>query len=165
MVVAVLNPQDTLMSLPKIDLVRTNPGRIRQGRRRRSPSKSQNSSPNTRPSKALVMGEVKLLRRGVDLKATVSRPAATYPEGISGPASVPVSQTRRATAIIRASSPKVKEINGEHISQLVDFYAGGGFVTSPPPSSLPMPAFCSKKNDLPRSKDVTNDLMKLLRLD
>ena len=45
-----------------------------------------------------------------------------------------------------------------------DFYAGSGhIVASPPPSSLPFPAFFSKKEK--KFDEATSDLLRLLRLD
>lgn len=179
------------MPLTKLDLDRTNPDRVRQGRRRRSPKRSHNNSPPPRPAKTktLVMGEVKLLRRGEELKGTVLKSAAAEKlaesdrsraeslggaaparnllvesEGIVGPAPEPVTQPKGATAeSVRVAAPTLKGVT-EPVSRLVDLYAGGAFVNSPPPSSLPMPAFCAKKTDRLRFVDATNDLRKLLRL-
>lgn len=189
--VAVLNPRDSLVPLPKLDLDRTSPNRVRQGpRRRRSPTKSPNKSPPPRPSKAFVMGEVKLLRRGEEPMGTASNSApadrldesdqsrskphpAVAPTGnrfvesdrVVGPAPEPVTQPNRATTEFgRVEITKQKEIT-EPVSQLVDFYAGGAFITSPPPSSLPVPAFCGRKTDSLRFVNATNDLRKLLRLE
>ncbi|KAH0675392.1 hypothetical protein KY285_023193 [Solanum tuberosum] len=48
-------------------------------------------------------------------------------------------------------------------TRIAEFYAGSGFSSSPPPSSLPVPAFFMKKRE--DNLDATSDLRRLLRLD
>ncbi|OWM86754.1 uncharacterized protein LOC116187570 [Punica granatum] len=187
--VAVLHPRDCLSTFPNSNLGRANPTRVRQGRRRRSPSKSQSTSPPPRPSKTLVMGEVKLLRRGEELKGTApkSSPAdepakpdriqaepnrrvvAPARNRLAGPAQERVARLHRAPAeLARADAPAQKAVaiqSSESAVGLASFYAGFAFITSPPPSSLPVPAFCSKKTAPLDAVDATSDLRKLLRLD
>ncbi|XP_006356422.1 uncharacterized protein [Solanum tuberosum] len=68
----------------------------------------------------------------------------------------------------------VKENKGEDLvlsttdtvlkhTRIAEFYAGWGFSSSPPPSSLPVPAFFKKKSE--DNLDATSDLRRLLRLD
>ncbi|KAK6789083.1 hypothetical protein RDI58_012882 [Solanum bulbocastanum] len=47
-------------------------------------------------------------------------------------------------------------------TRIAEFYAGWGFSSSPPPSSLPVPAFFKKKSE--DNLDATSDLRRLLRL-
>jgi hypothetical protein len=44
------------------------------------------------------------------------------------------------------------------------FYAGSAFITSPPPSSLPLPGFFTKKTNNPVAVDASSEIMKLLGL-
>ncbi|GAB4832729.1 hypothetical protein Ancab_006746 [Ancistrocladus abbreviatus] len=117
---------------------RTNASRSR--RRKRSPADNArltsnreerflSSSPPVEkfPSKGLVMGQVKILKRGEELK-----PPSTMTKKIDGGEDVVLCSTDRL-----GPDPEVvqKQI------RLSDLYAGSAaFLPSPPPSSLPFPA-------------------------
>jgi hypothetical protein len=129
----------------------------------------QNSPPPSRAAavvnkvntKTLVMGQVKILKREeisvktAPLKATVEDLGSTKLLG-PDPESVPT-QIRLSTesvkkspefnrvAPIRLSNESVKRITNVNLVA-AGFYAGSAFnVNSPPPSSLPLPAFFTKK--------------------
>lgn len=174
------------MPLPELDLARTIPNRARHGRRRRSPTKPQNRSPPPATSKTLVLGEVKLLRRGEEMTGKVlkslpvdrlseprreeasSRNRLAESGRVVGPAGKQVARPNRAHAESTRVEVRIqKAVAGLNASpaEWAGFYAGGAFVTSPPPSSLPVPGFCSNKSDSPSAINATIDLRKLLRLE
>lgn len=164
--VAVLQPQDVLKqkvryrqpmrsrrnSTPNNPLPNPNP---KNDRRKRSPRKNA-SPPNlsistsTTSSKNLnlVMGEVKILKRGEVL---------TNNKVVTGDVvgdDLVLSSTDRL-------GPEPDMVPKR--MTIADFYAGSGFVSSPPPSSLPVPAFFKKKSE--DNHDATSDLRRLLKLD
>ncbi len=112
----------------------------------------------------LVMGQVKILKRGEELTKTtpvqapepVKKTAENRPDPDLGsterlgpdPQSVPIQ--------IRLTELK---------DRVAPFYAGSAFITSPPPSSLPLPAFFTKKTVTVSHGDATTDLRRILKLD
>ncbi|XVE97365.1 hypothetical protein REPUB_Repub03eG0013500 [Reevesia pubescens] len=168
--VAVLKPEDCLklpnpMKHPKNPCPNPN----RSNRKKRSPNTSPPSRPTMGPkvpTKNLVMGQVKILKRGEDLKKTTPEKHVTFEkENVDAdlgstnrlgpdPGSVPTQ--------IRLT----ESTNNYNKVFPVTFYAGTAFITSPPPSSVPMPAFFSKKVGVAvKNNDATNDLRRILRLD
>lgn len=174
--VAVLNPRDCLknssfpQSLPKIKVVTSPPAA--------NPKPNRNSSgrgrPNNRPKRDLnrplddsrparstpastvkpqlnqqpVMGQVKILKRGELLTAAPKTPS---PASAPPPAPVVEQADPVKTDLASTSSNPVKGLAG--------FYAGSSmFVASPPPSSVPLPAFFTKKS----INDPTMDLRRIL---
>ncbi|CAI0415272.1 unnamed protein product [Linum tenue] len=167
MATAVLSPQDCLrdpfstrgglLSTPPRNKIRRNPnpspatapsstkhGRGQSNSRRK---RSPNSSPPPRPTadssslypaKVLSMGQVKILKRGEPIQMKKKDDDST--------AAVKVQQ-------------KV-EMN----RSVAGFYAGSGFFTSPPPSSLPVPVFLKKSAVVGVDSEATNDLRRLLNL-
>ncbi|KAJ0031287.1 hypothetical protein Pint_12473 [Pistacia integerrima] len=159
MTVAVLNPQDVLkqnrfskqplISSPETkypknsypNLNRSN--RAQSTRGKRSPPRNQNTSPPSRgvvapklPAKSnLVMGQVKILKRGEEL---------TKPTPIPAPEPIRLTESK---------------------DRVASFYAGSAFIASPPPSSLPLPAFFTKKTVTVKHDDATSDLRRILKLD
>lgn len=114
--------------------------------RKRSPA-GRNQGPDRTASvarfraKNLVMGEVKILKRGEEL-----RPPTDL---VAGPTDRLGPEPETVQKQIRVTDSKL--------------YAGSAvFLASPPPSSLPVPAFFSKKN---RDDKASSDLRRLLRLD
>ncbi|XP_018843792.2 uncharacterized protein LOC109008229 [Juglans regia] len=178
-VVAVLNPQDcleqpfsrkTLISPTHMKKSRNpNPNganRIQPDRRKKSPTPPSTAILGPAPrlsvtqqalsSKSLVMGQVKILKRGEKLNDTASDkenlrvPDLGSTEWLGpDPGSVP-SRIKLSTASNGVSG----------------FYAGSSvFVASPPPSSLPLPVFFMKKCVPGKNEDVASDLRRILRLD
>lgn len=167
--VAVLNPRDCLnnssfpqslpSSHPKIKVLTspptTNPKPNRSGRGRpnnRPKRSSLRPHDDSRPSRSItastvkpqinqpVMGQVKILKRGELLTAAQS----------PSPASV-VKQADRVKA----------DLDPNPVEGRAGFYAGSSmFVASPPPSSVPLPAFFTKKS----VSDPTSDLRRILGL-
>lgn len=161
--VAVLQPQDVLKqkvryrqpmrsrrnSTPN-PLPNPNP---KNDRRKRSPRKdgSPNFSTSTTPSSKnlhLVMGEVKILKRG---EVLTNNKVVTGGDDVGD---LVLSSTDRL-------GPEPDMVPKR--MTIADFYAGSGFVSSPPPSSLPVPAFFKKKCE--DNHDATSDLRRLLKLD
>ncbi|KAF3447062.1 hypothetical protein FNV43_RR12242 [Rhamnella rubrinervis] len=171
--VAVLNPKDCLRyPLPsrppkkpsrKPNLKGSNPTGTQQQRRNRSnttkenTSRPKNASPSIQsavekpPARDLVMGQVKILKRGEGFTETSSyttnRPSDKERKklgvSIKGPADKPGPDSR---------------------------YFAGSFVCvpSPPPSSVPIPGFFAKASTNSvrfGNEEATNALLKLLRLD
>ncbi|XP_059659133.1 uncharacterized protein LOC132305517 [Cornus florida] len=164
---AVLQPQDCLrdrfsretLSYPHMK-IRRNPNPTKSNsRRKRSPPRLDNKQANKTttannksrhtvvkdsPAKGLVMGQVKLLKRGEDLSKTTVAKDETVDLALSsadrfGPEPETVLKQVRRT----------------------DFYAGSASIVSPPPSSLPLPGFVTKTSVL----DAATDLRRILRLD
>ncbi|KAI8569173.1 hypothetical protein RHMOL_Rhmol02G0258300 [Rhododendron molle] len=156
--IAVLHPQDFIKDhLPRrrplisrpMNNPHANPNPTRSNRRKRSPEKKNNSSKPINaaahdfPVKTLVMGQVKILKRGEETTAPSKNPASEKKVGGFGGSGMKAKQTR-----------------------IGDFYAGSAvMITSPPPSSLPLPGFFTKKNVLRIDNDASADLRRLLRLD
>ncbi|GMJ07752.1 hypothetical protein like AT4G32020 [Hibiscus trionum] len=176
MVVAVLKPEDCL-KLPNPmkhhKNVFPNPNRSNRAHpNRRNRSQTTSPTPSDGPkilAKNLVMGQVKILKRGEDLKKPSPPKSVRFekenvdvdlgstnrlgPDPGSIPAQIRLTESNNSNII----KNKVKAVS---------FYAGSAFITSPPPSSVPMPAFFSKKAGLSvKNNDATTDLRKILRLD
>lgn len=219
MTVAVLNPQDCLMKgyrlakqplLSPVKESRTNPNfhNHRSNRTKRSPAKSRKSN-NQVSSRAggdtqkspvknnLVMGKVKILKRGEELAVLASKPvveeltvltpkpsvdeltvlapkpAVTEPEkNKSSTESTPVKKRPDldlcSTDRLGPDPESVQvhiRISESRNATAPNFYAGSAFFTSPPPSSLPLPAFFNKKTDVAAvNNDATDTLIKMLNL-
>lgn len=192
MTVAVLNPQDCLrenrlnrfskqtlispeMKYPRNanpNVNRTN--RMQSNRRKRSPPPRPHiTSPPSRasvgptkpPSKNnLVMGQVKILKRGEELTSTASFEA---PELVS---KFIEKHGDPDLGSIERLGPDPKSVPTqirltESKNRVASFYAGSAFITSPPPSSLPLPAFFTKKSVTVKTADATTDLRRILKLD
>jgi hypothetical protein len=164
-----------------------------------SDNNKQNSTPPSRAAavlnkvntKSLVIGQVKILKRGEDIsvktaplkgfEATVKPDLGSTKLLGPDPESVPTqirlgndsmkkSTDSNRVASIRLSNQSVKSITNVNLVA-PGFYAGSAFnVNSPPPSSLPLPAFFTKK--LVKVKkavavdDVASSLLKkVLRVD
>ncbi|KAJ6673944.1 SPLICING FACTOR PROLINE- AND GLUTAMINE-RICH-LIKE [Salix viminalis] len=186
--VLVANPQDCLknplQSPPQRMRYTRNPNpnnprpnRAQPNRRKRSPNTSpppraafpKNSNSN------LVMGHVKILKRGEEDLVKPEKKDWT-PKGSQNTEAVKnedlgfvvknedlgfVSNNRLGPdAVLFPTQVRLTEsrdlVNG--------FYAGSAFVTSPPPSSLPLPGFFTKKTNNPPVVDASSELMKLLGL-
>ncbi|GAB2289129.1 hypothetical protein Dimus_023431 [Dionaea muscipula] len=163
---AILQSQDclaqTLASTKNADY-RSNPQRSRC--RKRNPadkSRSSNqdgalsssSSPLVEkfPSKGLVIGQVKILKRGegLDLPTTTTTLPNTMKETDDGDGELVLCSTDRL-----GPDPEVVQ----KVVRLSDPYAGSTvFFSSPPPSSLPFPAA------LVRSGAATIDLRRMLKI-
>ncbi|KAL7164140.1 hypothetical protein ACSBR2_040118 [Camellia fascicularis] len=174
---AVLHPQDclrdphphpphkSLMSPPRNP--NPNPNPTRSNRRKQTPQNNKNNKArqtmsHNLPSKNLVMGQVKILKRGEELTIFKSRDSGADdskpPDKEAGDLDdLLVSSTARL-------GPEPEMVPKQ--MRLGDFYAGSVIIESPPPSSLPLPAFFSKKSVLSSKDDddATLDLRRLLRL-
>lgn len=204
MTVAVLNPQDCLIkdyrfseqplisprrkdsrnSNPNINNHRSNRVQQQPNRTKRSPpgSHRNNHQPSSRatthksPAKNnLVMGQVKILKRGEELTVTAAK---TVPAELEKKREV-----HTASAVVKKradpdlgsterlgpepeSVPVQIRLSESKNRAAANFYAGSAFVTSPPPSSLPLPAFFTKKNVVAvKNDDATTDLRRILKLD
>nr|TKS11122.1 uncharacterized protein D5086_0000077240 [Populus alba] len=170
--VLVVNPQDCLknplQSQPQPQRTRftrnpnpnnPRPNRAQPNRRKRSP----NSPPPPRAAvpkndnSNLVMGQVKILKRGKEdliepgkkdetprgshnTEAVKSEDLGFVSTDMLGPDAVLVPTQVQLTESMHI-------VNG--------FYAGSAFITSPPPSSLPLPGFFTKKTDNPVAVDAS----------
>ncbi|XP_028799073.1 uncharacterized protein LOC114754479 [Neltuma alba] len=182
--VAVINPRDCLnnssfpqplpSSLPRMKVLTshqtTNPKANRSSRSRpntrpkRSSSRPHDDERPTRSTSAFmvkpqphkpVMGQIKILKRG-ELLTDAQTPA---------PAPAPAPVVERADLLktdLESMARMVPNPEPAPVEGLVGFYAGSSmFVASPPPSSVPLPAFFTKK----AVSDATSDLRRILRLD
>nr|XP_009805060.1 PREDICTED: uncharacterized protein LOC104250189 [Nicotiana sylvestris] len=135
-----------------------NPNPKNNNRRKRSPQKNGSANLSSSPpakNRPMVMGEVKILKRGEALTKPVPLKDDNRKVGGGVVEDLVLSTTDRL-----GPEPNMvpKQI------RIGDFYAGSAFVTSPPPSSLPVPAFFNKKKS-ESTDDATSDLRRLLRLD
>ncbi|XVF89371.1 hypothetical protein PTKIN_Ptkin19aG0125000 [Pterospermum kingtungense] len=170
--VAVLKPEDCLklpyqMKQPKNPSV--NPCR----NHRRQPNRRKNASPPRpptvvakAPTKTLVMGQVKILKRGEDLKTIApAKDVKLEKENVD----VDLGSTNRLGPDPKSVPTQIRltESNNSTTKAFpAAFYAGSAFITSPPPSSVPMPAFFTKKIGVSvKNDDATSDLRRILRLD
>ncbi|KAK9207845.1 hypothetical protein WN944_000192 [Citrus x changshan-huyou] len=197
MTVAVLNPQDclkdsrfskfpkeTLISSPQMKFPKhaCNPNRTvnraQANRRKRSPPPPRPQSraaaagaPQKTPAKTnLVMGQVKILKRGEELTSTA--PFQAPPEKksvqkkgqsqIQGP---DLGSTERLGPDPESVPTQIRLTDSKSRVGVASFYAGSACITSPPPSSLPLPAFFTKKTVTVKNDDATTDLRRILKLD
>lgn len=163
--VVVLHPQDCLRSPLKNQYPGTprplkkhnphpNPNQ-NKNRRRRSPEKSQKVSLPPHPVKNFVIGQVKILRCG----EPYSKPVPISRSGASG-----LRTTDRLSPepdVIR-SQVRVHRAGGP--DQSVSGFYAGSVVTSPPPSSVPLPGFFTRKSLDNQDDDATSGLRRLLGL-
>lgn len=185
--VLVLNPQDciqnplsssqSLISPPQGMKFPRNPNPGRRSRAQQPNHHRKNRSPNSSPparasvspsssppKNNFVLGQVKILKRGEHLAKTVPvtecKPKPAASKGNDTDSSDLGSIDRIGpdpellSAQIRFGEPNLA--NG--------FYAGSAFITSPPPSSVPLPAFFTKKTVEARDDVATSGLCKLLGL-
>ncbi|KAK6274162.1 hypothetical protein POUND7_011245 [Theobroma cacao] len=175
--VAVLKPEDCLklplpnpLKQPKNRVpnpARTN--RAQPNRKKRSPNTSPPSRPTVDPkvpAKNLVMGQVKILKRGEDFKkSTPDKSVSLEKENVG----VDLGSTNRLGPDPGSVPTQIRLTESNSNSNKVvaaAFYAGSAFITSPPPSSVPMPAFFTKKSSVAvKNDDATSDLRRILRLD
>ncbi|KAL0013614.1 hypothetical protein SO802_000683 [Lithocarpus litseifolius] len=153
-----------------------NPNGANSRRRKRSPMKIQSSKDRSdrfmvakSPSQNLVMGEVKILKRGealtqpktktkTDFGSTLAGADNRKPKSKSKGGDVEVSDLGLGSTDRLGPDPETvqKQIR---VNAVDGIYAGSAFVTSPPPSSLPVPGFLGKNGP------ATSDLRRLLGLD
>ncbi|KDP38626.1 hypothetical protein JCGZ_03979 [Jatropha curcas] len=99
------------------------------------------------PARNLAIGDVKILRRGESLTKSDNRN--------------PRVEVGRDGDLVLGSTERLRTCP-ETINKVVDgMFVGSAFVVSPPPSSLPVPAFLGKNSN----GAATDDLRRLLRLD
>ncbi|KAJ9163005.1 hypothetical protein P3X46_022728 [Hevea brasiliensis] len=114
------------------------------------------------PARNLVMGEVKILKRGESLAKSDNR----VPKENRKPR---VKKEKNADLVLGCTDrlgpdPETvqKQVRVDEFNKLVEgMYVGSASVASPPPSSLPVPGFLGKSSN----GAATTDLRRLLRLD
>ncbi|PON91585.1 serine/arginine repetitive matrix-like protein [Trema orientale] len=178
--VAVLNPHDCLkeplynktlfsppMKRPRNPNHRSGNRAPQPNRRKRSPSRPNNSSPprpkpaveKPQPAGNLVVGHVKILKRGEELKEKTA-PVPAVKESRVG------ADLDSAGILGRDPESVRTQIRVTKSNRVAGFYAGpSSCIASPPPSSLPLPAFFSKKSVVSINDEATSALLKALRLD
>jgi len=141
------------------------PAQNRSGRRKqRSPSGSPpppQSKPNDdakafRAKSPGLTGQIRILKRGEDLSPTKKSTAVTAPvkKSTAFTAPVKIQKMKREGSVERANSDPVALSTRRKSPErgpapkpnlfAAGFYAGSASMTSPPPSSLPLPGFCTK---------------------
>lgn len=169
--VAVLHPQDFLANkppnhyqtippnFPNMKLSNPNPKfqRSSRGRKKRAdplPQDARGPAQHAKPQKhqpqQLIMGQVKILKRG--------EPLAQKTPDLQPPTESVQNEVTMETKTVEISStsPSTEKVEG--------LYAGYSLlVTSPPPNSVPLPIFITKK--FAAKNCATSDLRKILRLD
>ncbi|CAH9086799.1 unnamed protein product [Cuscuta europaea] len=153
----------------------SNRGTGKSDRRKRGPQKNgstdsgnsgglnlSNSPPVKKAAMSnLIMGQVKILKRGEILTDTASLVVESKKSEIETFADRPEKGFVLSTLSRLGPEPErmLKEI------KIGDFYAGSSVTSPPPPSSLPLPSFFTNKNIPGQSNgDATSDLRRLLRL-
>lgn len=156
-----------------------NPNGANSRHRKRSPMKIQSSKDRSdrsmvakSPSQNLVMGEVKILKRGealtqpktktkTDFGLTLAGADNRKPKSKSKGGDVEVSDLGLGSTERLGPDPETvqKQIRVAEFNAVDGIYAGSAFVTSPPPSSLPVPGFLGKNGP------ATSDLRRLLGLE
>ncbi|KAI3706851.1 hypothetical protein L6452_24868 [Arctium lappa] len=175
------------------------------GSRRRTPPKGILKKNNTRnteavtteltmASKNLVMGQVKILKRGEALNTVlkevndrkVSDGAAATPEKrLVDDREVPIGGRRvlppkkkdknwgsrfeasKGEDVVLCSTDRLgpdPEIVSKQMKNISDCFAGSAFSDSPPPSSVPLPGFFRKNLVAPVKEDATTNLRRILGL-
>nr|GMD64739.1 uncharacterized protein LOC109159390 [Ipomoea batatas] len=160
-----------------------NHGSDKSNRRKRSPQKSSRNSNTSRggcaslssspPAKNrhLVMGQVKILKRGEALTVSMKDGLEKKVMMMEGEKSevnccAPEEDDDLALSTTDRLGPEPDMVPKQ--IKIADFYAGSAFISSPPPSSLPVPAFFKKKSVLADAEsydDASSGLRRLLRLD
>ncbi|XAR66800.1 hypothetical protein NMG60_11013139 [Bertholletia excelsa] len=157
--------RESMSSSPPVKPCRNvNLNSIRSCRRKRSPAGSpdrireQDRSVEAKFSpKHLVMGQVKILKRGEELRP---QSAAKKKDPAVGYKDLVLCSTDRL-----GPEPETvqSQIRVPHLKSMDGLYAGSAvFLASPPPSSLPFPAFFANKE---KNDAATSDLRRLLGLD
>ncbi|KDO46783.1 hypothetical protein CISIN_1g029061mg [Citrus sinensis] len=186
MTVAVLNPQDclkdnrfskfpkeTLISSPQMKFPKHayNPNRTvnraHANRRKRSPppprpqSRAAAAGPPQKTSAKtnLVMGQVKILKRGEELTSTAPFQAPPVKKSVEKKGQSQIQDPDLGSTERLGPDPESSRVG------VASFYAGSACITSPPPSSLPLPAFFTKKTVTVKNDDATTDLRRILKLD
>ncbi|CAN1328136.1 hypothetical protein LINPERPRIM_LOCUS34351 [Linum perenne] len=187
MATAILPPRDclqgrfrreTLSHARRIDgdlIANPNPNSANSRRRKRSPTGNRNQSRSQSqplvaklPGNNFVMGEVKILKRGelldsVEKKTTTQATGGLKMEKGKKKEEKVVADLGLGSTDRLGPEPetvqkeiRVQEFNSNKVVEGM-VYAGSAFFTSPPPSSLPVPAFLGKD-------DATAGLRRLLGL-
>ncbi|CAJ1973669.1 unnamed protein product [Sphenostylis stenocarpa] len=177
--VAVLHPHDSLTCKPPnryrtiaphfSDKKLSNPNpspkshrSTRSRKKRTDPTSPEVPGPAqpTIPQKHLLMGQVKILKRGELLTETTQHPQ------LQTEAAKELSTQTGAVEREVTTATETKKINPtSSLAEKVEgFYAGYSIlVMSPPPSSVPLPAFITKK--IAAVNGATRDLRKMMRPD
>lgn len=129
---------------------------------------STSSSPPGKKSivSNLFSGQVRILKRGEVLTdlASLNEDSKRVDEKEGEKSRVEEPDNDFVLSTVARLGPEPERMPKE--LRLGNFFAGSACITSPPPSSLPLPAFFKKKNILGESKeDATGDLRRLLRID
>jgi hypothetical protein len=133
------------------------------------------------------MGQVKILKRGEDLSLTMAAQNLFLAEqkpisAVQKPFSAePEKKNKGGPVVQKRAYPDLGSTDrlgpepgsvpiqirlSDSKNRVANFYAGSAFVTSPPPSSLPLPAFFTKKSVVTlKTDDATSDLRRILKLD
>lgn len=120
------------------------------------------------PASNLVMGQVKILKRGEALSLGLAKYSRSVGESNrkprvkkgEGDAELGLGSTNRLGPDPETVKKQVRVSNCKVVAGGDGLYAGSGaFFTSPPPSSVPLPAFLGKNGA------ATSDLRRLLQLD
>ncbi|KAJ7966236.1 Serine/arginine repetitive matrix-like protein [Quillaja saponaria] len=152
------NPNPT----PNPKANRTN--RNQHNRCKRVPLRPQNDSATAAAATklqghSLIMGQVKILKRGEELsKTAIPDPVKENREELD------LGSTQRLGSDPDLVPSQIRLADFERVPPI--FYAGpSACVASPPPSSLPLPAFFTKSVVGQKKDDATIDLLRILRLD
>ncbi|CAN1328132.1 hypothetical protein LINPERPRIM_LOCUS34351 [Linum perenne] len=172
MATAILPPRDclqgrfrreTLSHARRIDgdlIANPNPNSANSRRRKRSPTGNRNQSRSQSQPLNFVMGEVKILKRGELLdsveKKTTTQKGKKKEEKVVADLGLGSTDRLGPEPETVQKEIRVQEFNSNKVVEGM-VYAGSAFFTSPPPSSLPVPAFLGKD-------DATAGLRRLLGL-
>ncbi|XP_062097403.1 uncharacterized protein LOC133803390 [Humulus lupulus] len=150
--------------------------RPKPNRRKRSPPRSDPTTSPPAPkytvekpdAGTLVMGHIKILKRGEELEEKTTTTTSTSSMDTSPPRKDHCRLTNPESAGLLGSEPESfpTRIRSKEPTRTSLFYAGSTVcIASPPPSSLPLPVFSKKGVASPINLEATSVLLKVLRLD
>ncbi|XP_010526231.1 PREDICTED: uncharacterized SDCCAG3 family protein-like [Tarenaya hassleriana] len=116
--------------------------------------KIHNNNNNNNNSNHLVVGQIRILKRGEVVAKTVTDLAVEDSD---------LGTTRRIGPDPENVPTQIRLSDAKSIP--ASFYAGSVTLTSPPPSDVPLPAFTKKSVSMFKAGDATNDLIRILRLE
>ncbi|XP_021738272.1 uncharacterized protein LOC110704766 [Chenopodium quinoa] len=109
----------------------------RSNRRRRNSPPPSGKAQQARPRSPPILGQIRILKRGEEISLPLPQPA-------------------------KKSEPESRSFSGPVLD---GFYAGSAFVTSPPPSELPLPAFFTRRNcGEAHNQEIACELRRVLKL-
>ncbi|KAL2531148.1 Uncharacterized protein Adt_04499 [Abeliophyllum distichum] len=129
----------------------TVPSKVSRQKRRSVNSRNSSNSSSKNDSKNMILGKVKILKRGEALTDGTKSLVLKKEENSEIVAAAAKDLVVPTSAGLLGPLPKMLSKQME----TYDFYSGSAYFTSPSPNSLPLPSFCKKKSLDVNNNDVT----------